>query len=38
MLVHKFWNTTYAGVIWERCDGWYLFGWLPLFIRKVKIR
>jgi hypothetical protein len=29
MLVHKFWNVSYAG--------WYLFG-IPIFIRKVKIR
>jgi hypothetical protein len=37
MLVYKQWNTTYAGVIWERCDGWFLFG-IPIFIRKVKVR
>jgi hypothetical protein len=35
MIVHKIWvERSRGGLVTTRCEGWYLFGFIPLFIRR----
>lgn len=36
MIVYKRWNKETYGRVREVCDGWFLFGLIPLYLRKVK--
>ncbi len=37
MLVYRQWTVAYAGRIRQRCEGWYLFGVLPLYVKKIEV-
>jgi len=37
MLIHKMWQERYMGGLKIRyCEGWYLFGLIPLYVRKIE--
>ena len=36
MLVYKRWDIRTHGMLRYQCDGWFLFGFIPLYTRKIK--
>ena len=34
MIVRKEWYTEMAGLRWYEYEGWFLFGFIPLYIRR----
>lgn len=35
MIVYKNWKKMHEGIELERWEGWFLFGFIPLYIRRV---
>ena len=36
MIIYRKWKKSYAGRTEAICDGWFLFGFIPLYVREYK--